>query len=113
MVTNEMIPGFVYAIRMCPYCEQELELVNVVHVQSVKENYKAIMICFNDRCPYYDGPCREAFVKVYYSSQLAADILGTVRLRFARPRKGEVHYDEIMDPMEGISGVYFHDEECI
>lgn len=109
-----LIPGFPYTQKFCPYCERELILVNATHLYDAPEHYKAIMICYNFDCGYIDMPCREAYVKAYYSSQLAADRLWSVLLSFERPARGPVQYDELPDEdMQGIEGVYFQDEKAV
>ncbi len=105
-----VIPGFPYVSRNCPYCQEPLTMVNVTHVLGEEEHYKAIMICYNGNCGYYDMPCREAYVKVYYSSQRAADELSALMLRFDRPSVGPVRTDEIKDPEEGLD-VFFDIKE--
>lgn len=112
LLGQHVLPGFPYAQKYCPYCERELVIENTAHVGDYLEHYKAIMICTNTNCPYYDSPCREAYVRVFYSSEIAAQALQSVRLVFHRPSKGPIAEHEIdYTSLEGIEGVYFTDEE--
>lgn len=68
---GRIIPAFPYAHRHCPYCEQECELVNAIHIQEEPENYKALFLCQNPHCGAYDEEARSQYARVYYSSEEA------------------------------------------
>lgn len=84
---GRIIEGFPYAERYCAYCEELLSLSNAAHIYDAPEHYKAMLVCYNTECGYYDEECREAYVRVYYSSQMAYDKLEAIMLKMYRPKK--------------------------
>ena len=72
---SKIIKGFPYVKRHCKYCEQGLSIWKAFHIINNEEIYKAIFICLNKNCESYDEEARDAYVRVYYSSQLAYDLL--------------------------------------
>jgi hypothetical protein len=81
-IPNRFIPGFPYAIRYCPYCERKLEILKAVHLMDQEENYKVVFICHNSECPSYNEEAKDVYIRIYYSSQLAYDILETVMIGY-------------------------------
>lgn len=74
---SHIIKGFPYPERFCKYCEQPLTIWKAFHVQGCMEMFKVAYICLNHDCPAYDEDEREAYLRVYYSSPEAYDILST------------------------------------
>lgn len=72
---NRIIPGFPYPVRYCPFCEAILKIYRAVHIMDQEENFKAVMICDNQECGSYDLEAKEAYCRVYYSSQFAYETL--------------------------------------
>src|SRR5690349_561808 len=85
---GKVIDGFPYIERYCPYCERKMTLVNAIHIQDDPMHYKAVLICMYHLCPHMDrDPCGDAYVRIYYSSQYAADELTRTLLKYWRPSK--------------------------
>jgi len=82
------IQGFPYPEKFCVYCNKPMTLVKTLHVIDAAEHYKAIYVCYNASCEAYDEEAERAYVKVYYSSELAAENLDRIMLHFYAPRKG-------------------------
>jgi hypothetical protein len=74
-VPSKIIKGFPYPERFCKYCEEPLQIWKAFHIQETPELYKVIFICLNKDCESYDEEARDAYVRVYYSSNEAYDIL--------------------------------------
>jgi hypothetical protein len=72
--------NFPYTKRHCPFCERELTLVEAIHIQETPEDYKALFICFNNQCGAYDEDARQAYARVYYSSERAFHMLEGYRI---------------------------------
>lgn len=85
---GKFIKGFPYPERFCTYCKEPLKLLKTIHIVDEPEHYKAIMICLNKDCGSYDEEAREAYVRVYYSSQYAYKRLELYLVKDPRsPRK--------------------------
>lgn len=72
--TNELIFGriiedFPYPTKTCPYCNSILKIVNAVHYDPDKYQYKALYLDANPNCPVYDEGARKAYARIYYSSE--------------------------------------------
>lgn len=80
-ILNRIIPGFPYVERFCPYCERLLDLENAIHLPGQEEVYKAVFMCHNTNCGAFDEEARKAYVKVYYSGNLAFRVFETTFLR--------------------------------
>jgi len=65
------IPHFPYTRRHCRYCEQELELVEAIHIEKEPEHYKGLYLCQNPKCGCFDEESKSQYVRVYYSSEQA------------------------------------------
>lgn len=72
---QKVYSNFPYTIRYCPYCERQLTVHRALHIRDEMEHYKAVLICLNPKCEAYDEEAREAYVRVYYSSEKAYNIL--------------------------------------
>lgn len=64
-----------------------MSLVKTLHLIDRPENYKAIFVCYNKSCQAFDEAAERAYVKVYYSSEIAARYLDGIMLHFNAPRK--------------------------
>jgi len=76
---------FPYPVRECPFCEHPLFIVRALHLTNI-EHYKCIMVCLNKQCKAktfgraariigFDHQIQWAYVRVYYSSELAQNTL--------------------------------------
>lgn len=77
---GRIIPAFPYAQRHCPYCEQECELIDAIHIQEEPEHYKALFLCQNLFCGAYDEEAHCQYARVYYSSYEAFRKLESQRI---------------------------------
>lgn len=80
-------PNFPYAEKFCSYCNKQMTLVKSYHLVESPQDYKAIYICYNPSCEAYDEPAQRAYVKVYYSSEVAAFSMDRIRSNITQPRK--------------------------
>lgn len=83
---HHVIDGFPYVKRECIYCASPMKIWRAMHIQDRLEDYKAVLVCDNPKCGAYDEECKEAYIRVYYSSQFAYDKLSGV-LAFKDPRQ--------------------------
>jgi hypothetical protein len=86
-VMSRVIPGYSYPERFCPYCERKVQVINAIHAEGDEEVYKAIMVCMNDECGAFDEPAKKAYLRVYYSCELAREMFEVVLLRFQDQRR--------------------------
>lgn len=69
MIFAQLIKDFPYPVKMCPYCMKEMKVVNAVHYEPDKFQYKALYLDPNPDCPVYDEGARKAYARLYYSSE--------------------------------------------
>ncbi len=81
-VLARLYPFFIYPERYCPFCEHPLVTVNAVHWDLDPQIFKCIMICDNKDCEAFDEEARQAYCKVYYSSDEAVSRFETTLLKF-------------------------------
>lgn len=82
------IEGFPYPERFCPYCDQPLMIENTCHLYDEPEHYKVLYQCRNDKCVFLlDNAYGRAYLRVYYSSEIAENNLWKMLLTY--PRKGK------------------------
>lgn len=86
-LVGNIIEGFPYPERHCPYCEHELDLMQAVHMQDNLEQFKAVFMCFNQACGAYDEEGHQAYARIYYSSPFAEENLYEERIWIVRPFK--------------------------
>ena len=86
-VMTYIIESFPYPERFCRYCEQQMEICNAIHLKDNEEVFKCIYQCYNDDCESYDEEGNMAYVRVYYSSELALQLYETVFLKIKREFK--------------------------
>lgn len=85
VLRQDMIDGFPYPEKECAVCKSTLRLSRVAHIQDSPENYKALYLCVNPSCDAYDVG-KQAYTKVYFSSQLAYERLGNLLMYTPRRR---------------------------
>jgi hypothetical protein len=79
--------NFPYAEKFCAYCNKNMTLVKTYHLADFPADYKAIYVCYNSSCEAYDEPAQRAYVKVYYSSELAASMMDNIKSNIYQPGK--------------------------
>lgn len=79
--------NFPYAEKFCVYCNKKMTLVKSFHLVDSPSDYKGIYVCYNPSCDAYDEPAQRAYVKVYYSSEIAAYRMDRVKSNIDQPRK--------------------------
>lgn len=84
---NGKMTDFPYPVKQCYYCNKDLTLMKAIHIIETPYEYKAIYVCFNKSCAAYDELAEKAYVKVYYSSQNAANILDDIKTNVIQPEK--------------------------
>jgi len=83
---GKRIANFPYPEKFCTYCNKKCDLVDAIHVTAQPENYKALYICQNPRCDAFDDVAREAYAKVYYSSNESYAQLEMQRIYFDKKK---------------------------
>ena len=83
---GKRINNFPYPDKYCTYCNKKCDLVDAIHVSEHPEMYKALYICQNPKCDAFDDEAREAYAKVYYSSEEAYAGLEMQRIYFDRKK---------------------------
>jgi hypothetical protein len=86
-ILTRVIPSFPYAERFCPYCEQELTVMNAIHVDGHEEIFKCIYQCMNDNCGAYDEEGNMSYVRAYYSCEHALHLFEALFLKIHREVK--------------------------
>ena len=81
------IPGFPYPERYCPHCEQQLVIETSCHMFDNPEHFKVIYQCHNLNCIFLDNVTHRAYVRVYYSSDLAEENMYKMLLQYKRVEK--------------------------
>lgn len=69
VVMGRVIPDFYYPVKICPYCMKELKVVNAIHWSGDIYQYKALYLDPNPDCPVYDEGARQAYARIFYSSE--------------------------------------------
>ena len=70
-VLGRVIRDFPYPERDCALCSRALQLVNAIHSDQDVHHFKAIYVCVYESCEAFDYEGRQAYVKLYYSSEEA------------------------------------------
>ena len=86
-VITQVISGFPYPERNCPYCERELSVENAFHAPEHEEVFKCLYQCLNTDCGAYDEDGSMAYVRVYYSCKLAYELYEDLFLKIKREFK--------------------------
>lgn len=63
------IKDFPYPEKICPFCFSKLIVVQAIHLEQDKFQYKALYLDANPDCPVYDEGVRKAYARIYYSSE--------------------------------------------
>lgn len=74
-IPSRIIKGFPYPERFCRYCQRQLLIWKAFHLQDEIDQFKVAYICLNSECDSYDEEARDAYVRVYYSSNYAYEKL--------------------------------------
>lgn len=69
MIMGRLIKDFPYPTKTCPYCNSILKVVNAIHWDEDKYQFKALYLDPNPNCPVYDEGARQAYARIYYSSE--------------------------------------------
>jgi hypothetical protein len=84
MILGQVIKDFPYPIRICPFCFKNLVVVNAIHWQQDKYQYKALYFCKNYKCLAYDEGARKAYARVIYSSDDAYHYFSDIEIPVQR-----------------------------
>jgi hypothetical protein len=77
---GHIIEGFPYPEKVCRHCDKKMDLYKVIHIIDAEEEFKAVYLCTNDKCPAYDFPAKKAHVVMYFSSDNAFDKLQGLKI---------------------------------
>jgi len=84
------IKDFPYPDRSCPFCNKVLYVVNAIHVQEDKFQYKALYFCTNPNCSAYDEGARKAYARIVYSSEDAFQAFHRIEIPVQRWSKEDL-----------------------
>lgn len=84
------IKDFPYPDRSCPYCNKLLYVINAIHLQEDKFQYKALYFCTNAGCRVYDEGARKAYARIIYSSEDAFEAFHRVEIPVQRWSKEDL-----------------------
>lgn len=84
MILGRKIEDFPYPVKLCPYCNKELVVVNAVHWEVDKYQYKALYLDPNPLCPIYDEGAYQAYARIYYSSEDAFEAFREIKIPVQR-----------------------------
>lgn len=69
IIMGKVLDKFPYPTKICPYCMKELTVVNAIHWEKDIYQYKALYLDPNADCYVYDEGARQAYARIYYSSE--------------------------------------------
>lgn len=84
MILGRVIEGFPYPEKICPYCFKKMVVVNALHWEGDKYQYKALYLDPNADCPVYDEGAMQAYARIYYSSEDAFNYYRDVQIPVQR-----------------------------
>ncbi len=84
------IKDFPYPNRSCPFCNKLLYVVNAIHLQEDKFQYKALYFCNNAECRVYDEGARKAYARIIYSSDDAFEAFHRIEIPVQRWSKEDL-----------------------
>lgn len=84
MILGTVIKDFPYPTKTCPYCNSILTVVNAIHWDYDKYQYKALYLDPNPKCPVYDEGALMAYARIYYSSKDAFNAFRDVKIPVQR-----------------------------
>ena len=90
MILGQVIKDFPYPIRICPYCNRNLVVVNAIHWQEDNHQYKALYFCSFANCSVYDEGAKKAYARIIYSSEDAAHYFWRVEFPVQRWEQADV-----------------------
>ena len=91
MLMGRVIPDFPYPVKLCPYCNKKLIVVNAVHWQGDEYQFKAVYLDSNPVCPIYDEEAMQAYARIYYSSEDAFEYFRDVKIPVQRWSRDELY----------------------
>lgn len=84
MILGRVIKDFPYPVKTCPYCNFILTVVNAIHWDQDKYQFKALYLDPNPKCPVYDEGARKAYARIYYSSEDAFNAFRDIKIPVQR-----------------------------
>lgn len=84
MILGQVIKDFPYPEKLCPYCNAKLVVVNAIHWQVDKYQFKALYLDPNGKCPVYNDGARKAYARIYYSSEDAFNAFRDIKMPVRR-----------------------------
>ena len=84
MIMGRLIKDFPYPTKTCPYCNSILKVVNAIHWDKDKYQFKALYLDPNPNCPVYNEGARQAYARIYYSSEEAFEYFRDVKIPVQR-----------------------------
>lgn len=84
MILGRVIKDFPYPVKLCPYCNSQLVVVNAIHWDQDKYQYKALYLDPNGSCPVYDEGAMKAYARIYYSSEDAFEAFRDIKIPVQR-----------------------------
>ncbi len=91
MLMGRVIPDFPYPVKLCPYCNKKLIVVNAVHWQGDEYQFKAVYLDPNPVCPIYNEEAMQAYARIYYSSEDAFEYFRDVKIPVQRWSRDELY----------------------
>lgn len=84
MIMGRLIKDFPYPTKTCPYCNSILKVVNAIHWDKDKYQFKALYLDPNPNCPVYNEGARQAYARIYYSSEDAFEAFRDIKIPVQR-----------------------------
>ena len=84
MILGQVIKDFPYPEKRCPFCNSKLVVVNAIHWQQDKYQFKALYLDPNGKCPAYDEGALKAYARIYYSSEDAFEAFRDIKMPVQR-----------------------------
>ena len=84
MILGGLKDDFPYPEKLCPYCNCKLKPVNAVHWHGDIYQYKALYLDENPNCPAYDEGAKQAYARIYYTSEDAFNYFRDVKMPVQR-----------------------------
>jgi hypothetical protein len=91
MIFGQVIKDFPYPVKLCPYCNSELKVVNAVHWDKDRYQYKALYLDPNPSCPIYDEGVMRAYARIYYTSEDAFNYFRDVKIPVKRWTRDDLY----------------------
>ena len=91
MLLGGLKKDFPYPDKVCPYCNWILVPVNAIHWQEDIYQYKALYLDKNPNCPAYNEGARQAYARIYYTSEDAFFYFKDVQMPVQRWTQEELY----------------------